>query len=66
MVDVRTVEEIEVDDRTVAVGETDEGTYEASVIGSGLCTVNNAAVVSAEDKYTAVGKAVDEYMSIDE
>ena len=62
MVDVRSVEEAEVDNRTVAVGETDDGRYEASVIGSGLCTVS-ADVVSADSKFTAVGKAIDEYMT---
>jgi len=62
MVDVRSVEEVEVDDRTVAVGETDDGMYEASVVGSGLCTVS-ADVVSVDSKFTAVGMAIDEYMT---
>jgi len=65
MVDIRSVEEVSVENFIVAVGETDTGTYEASVVKNGNRSINTD-VVGAVDKFTAVGRAIDDYLSDEE
>jgi hypothetical protein len=66
MVDVRSVEEVEVESYIVAVGKTENDQYEASVVKYQKYTRHNSPVASADSKFTAVGRAIDEYLSDEE
>jgi len=66
MVDVRSVQEVEVESYIVAVGKTDDDLYKASVVKYQKYTRHNSPVASADSKFTAVGKAIDDYLRDEE